>query len=64
VSVVDQEVIVCVRLAVFFDDFGGIHYIKSSRNIFDHFRENWCSERLILPKDVNHIFKKNFNRFR
>jgi hypothetical protein len=58
----DEEMIMgIVLLAVFFcfDDFGEIHYIRSSRNTFEHFRDDWYSEGRILPEGVNRILKKN-----
>jgi len=47
-------------LLYFFDNLGEIHYIKSSRNTFEHFRDNLYNDGRILPDGVNHIFK-NFS---
>ena len=41
-----------------FGDLVEILYIKSSRNTFEHFRDNWYSEGRILPDGVNNIKKK------
>jgi hypothetical protein len=48
---------------VFFDDLGENHYVRSSRNTFEHFRGNWYSEGRILPDGVNHAFKSFLSNF-